>query len=716
MEQSVSLETADSPVATEPRRKRGRPSRIAVLFTATAFTGAALLFIVEPLIAKMLLPEFGGASSVWTLSTFFFQVAMLVGYLFIHFATKLGPRRQPWIQLALVIPALFFLPIALPAIETIATQEPFTRLLLTLTVAIGLPFLVLSTTGPLIQRWYSWTSGPRSDDPYFLYAASNGGSFVGLLSYPFLIEPLLSIQAQRNIWSIGFVLFLLLVAACGAVVLKENGKLKLVERAVESTRERVAKLGLRKQLWWIFLAFLPASLQLGLVSHLTTDVASFPLLWIIPLTIYLATMIVAFGRKSRVAPRWAVVASLVLALVSFLAIQFLDSPELGSIVLLTVILMLTLGVISYAAHGTLAADRPEPAHLTKYFVLISLGGAIGGAFNGLIAPFVFVDPLEFQLVLVASLGLLAAVTKERAHRISVIGLVLVLAVATVLVSQQDRAVNLVDGRSFYGAWNVADQGESRVFFHGTTTHGTQFLAPGKREIPTAYYALGGPLSEIVELTKDSNAQSEITVVGLGTGAMAAYGDERTAMNFIEVDQQVISVAEDEELFTYLSDARDRGTELKTTLGDGRLEAGKLPDGSQDLIAIDAFSSDSIPVHLLTEEAFGEYAEKLSSDGMLAVHISNRMFDLSPVVAANAEALGYEVFYKQGLGEKEADPALATWMVLTKSSEKAEALKALPAEHLELPDLQGDSAWEDYSDAPKKLWTDDHSSILEVFKR
>ena len=185
---------------------------------------------------------------MWTLSTFFFQLAMLVGYLFIHFATKLGPRRQPWIQLALVIPALFFLPIALPAIESIPTQEPFTRLLLTLTVAIGLPFLVLSTTGPLIQRWYSWTSGPRSDDPYFLYAASNGGSFIGLLAYPFLIEPAISLDAQRNVWSVGFVLFLLLVAACGFVVLRQNGKLKTTAEVVEIAKEKVAKLGLKRQL------------------------------------------------------------------------------------------------------------------------------------------------------------------------------------------------------------------------------------------------------------------------------------------------------------------------------------------------------------------------------------------------------------------------------------------------------------------------------------
>lgn len=710
----MTLETTDSTAVPTTERAPRRLSWIAVLFTATAFTGAALLFIVEPLIAKMLLPGFGGASSVWTLSTFFFQLAMLVGYLFIHFATKLGPRKQPWIQLALVIPALFFLPIALPAIETIPTQEPFARLLLTLTVAIGLPFLVLSTTGPLIQRWYSWTSGPRSDDPYFLYAASNAGSFIGLLSYPFLIEPLISLEAQRTIWSVGFVLFLLMVAACGFVVLRQNGKLKLVaQSAVEATREKVAKLGLKKQLWWIFLAFLPASLQLGLVSHLTTDVASFPLLWIVPLTIYLATMIVAFGRKSRVAPRWAIIAALGLSIASFFAIQAWSEPDLQSVILLTSLLMVTLAAVSYAAHGTLAAARPEPVYLTKYFVLISLGGALGGAFNGLIAPFIFVDPLEFQLVLVASLGLLAAITSETAHRIAIVILVVLLGLMTLSISGSEGGSNLREGRSFYGAWKVFEDGDKRVFSHGTTIHGTQFLDPAKRDVPTAYYALGGPLSQLVDLTK-ADGESSIVVVGLGTGAMAAYGDKKTSLNFIDVDQQVIDVAEDRSLFTYLSDARDRGAKIKATLGDGRLELEKLKDGSQDLIAIDAFSSDSIPVHLLTEEAFAEYVEKLTPDGMLAVHISNRMFNLGPVVSANAEALGYEVLAKTGLGDSEADPNLASWIVLTKDSSKMDALRALPADDLDGYASIFSGRWEPERSERGIRWTDDHSSILETF--
>lgn len=711
----MSQETVESPAVAAPTsRFTGKGIGIPILFMATAFTGAALLFIVEPLIAKMLLPEFGGASSVWTLSTFFFQVAMLIGYLFIHFATKLGPRRQPWLQLALVIPALLFLPIALPAIESIATQEPFTRLLLTLTVAIGLPFLVLATTGPLIQRWYSWTSGPRSDDPYFLYAASNAGSFIGLLSYPFLIEPYISLEAQRNIWSVGFVLFLVMVAACGAIVLKENGKLQVAAQAVEAVKEKAAKLGVRRQLWWIFLAFLPASLQLGLVSHLTTDVASFPLLWIIPLTIYLATMIVAFGRKSRKPPKFWIVAAIGLSIVSIFMIQTMEVSTVDSIVFLTALLMVTLAAVSYAAHGTLAADRPDTDHLTKYFVLISFGGALGGAFNGLIAPLFLFNPIEFQLVLATAMALLIALTTDRAHRIAITALVLILGIFVVAISSGSNAGAIKEGRSFYGAWTVYDTSDSRVFAHGTTLHGTQFLDDSKRDIPTSYYALGGPLSEIVDSAK-ADGEISATVVGLGTGAMAAYADSGDTMSFIDVDQQVIDVAENPQLFSYLGDARERGAEVATILGDGRLRVADLADGSQDLIAIDAFSSDSIPVHLLTLEAFEEYTAKLKDDGVLAVHISNRIFDLSPVVAANAEKLGYRVLLKSGLGDADANPAHASWMVLTKDEAKAEALQDLPRKSFENAG-ELDGYWRNISGSPGLLWTDDHSSILEAIAR
>lgn len=699
---------------------------IPIVFTLTSFIGASLLFIVEPLIAKMLLPEFGGSSSVWTLSTFFFQAIMLVGYLFIHFTSKSGPRRQPLWQLGLVIPALLFLPLSLPAMSSIPTQEPFTRILLTLVVLVGLPFLVISTTGPLIQKWYSWTNGPRNDDPYFIYAASNSGSFIGLLAYPFIIEPFVSLEAQRNLWSIGFVAFLLMVAFCGFIVFKQNRSVsaslkQAADKVGELSEIVVAKLSLKRQFWWIFLAFIPASLQLGLVSYITTDIASFPLLWIVPLTIYLATMIAAFARKSRKPPRWAIISGSVFALASIYVAVFSTSVNtLFSILFTMSLFMVTLALISYAAHGSLAADRPETAHLTKYFVLISLGGAIGGAFNGLVAPFIFKTPVEFPIVLALSLLMLAVFLKDKTHKYTLVTLIAIFAVLTASTGGFDsNKGSIAQGRSFYGAWNVVDfvakdGKELRQFSHGTTNHGSQIVNEDQKQIPTSYYALGGPLSNLVDEALQ-NDKPEITVIGLGTGAMAAYANEDTTMNFIEVDQQVIEVAEDPTKFTYLSDAKARGASIATILGDGRKMAEELEDGSQDLIAIDAFSSDSIPVHLLTEEAFSIYESKLKPGGIIAVHISNRVFDLEPVVLNNSEKIGFMALTKDGTGKLESFPNEARWMALTDDSSVADRLKAIPKLPVE-NESSAESAYDLWINTPKdKLlsWTDDHSSVLEA---
>jgi hypothetical protein len=703
--------------------------KIPIIFTLTSFIGAALLFIVEPLVAKLLLPEFGGSSSVWTLSTFFFQAIMLLGYLFIHFTAKLGPRKQPLWQLALVIPALLFLPLALPAMEGIPTQEPFSRILLTLVILVGLPFLVISTTGPLIQRWYSWTDSPRNDDPYFIYAASNAGSFIGLLAYPFLIEPFMSLDAQRDIWSIGFVAFLMLVGICGLIVIRQNKKAvsesltQVSKKTISTAGVIIEKLTFKRQVWWILLAFIPASLQLGLVSHITTDIASFPLLWIIPLTIYLATMIAAFARKSRKPPHWAIISGSVFAVVSVYIALAIDVTDPLLTLFIMILFMVTLALVSYAAHGSLAADRPSTTHLTKYFVLISLGGAIGGAFNGLIAPLVFTAPLEFPIVLIMSLLMLTILLKGHTLKYSMLillSLFSLIVVATGGFANKQGVVS--EGRSFYGSWEVRDQYANaekdilRTFSHGTTIHGDQLRAEGERSTPTSYYALGGPLSNLVDDAM-RNSNPEITVIGLGAGTMAAYANDETTMRFIEVDKQVIDVAENPEMFTYLSDARKRGATIETVLGDGRMMVEELEAGSQDLIVVDAFSSDSIPVHLLTEEAFAIYKSKLKPGGILAVHISNRVFNLEPVVVNNSEKLGFESLLKIGEGHPESKPYQATWMALTTDSTVVDRLKSIP----KLPSSQEDSLslydlWIDGAKDKTISWTDDHSSILEAIAK
>lgn len=687
-----------SPSVTKTSLKNYSKFLIPVFFTLTSFIGASLLFIVEPLIAKLLLPEFGGASSVWTTSTFFFQVLMLVGYLYVHASTKIGARKQPIIQIAIMLLTLLFLPIALPAMDTIPAQEPFVRLLLTLAIAIGVPFAVISTTGPLIQKWYSWTNSPRADDPYFLYAASNTGSFVGLLSYPFLIEPFTTLQQQKTLWSIAFSVFLFMVAICAIIVMTQNKKavIETGGKAVEKVVESVEKIHALRYLWWILLAFIPASLQLGVTTYLTTDIASFPLLWIIPLTIYLITMIIAFARKTHNPPKKTVIVAFVLSLIALTVFLFpqVYGGSFNRVIAAFIILLGAFAVISYASHAALAADRPSTSHLTVYFVLISLGGALGGLFNSLIAPFVFVIPLELPIVLGLTILLFISFKPEKTTLFSIISIV-ILAIVLLSGSVSRDATLVASGRTFYGAWQVHQYSNSRVFTHGTTVHGVQLSDPSKKNSPTAYYSEKGPLGDVIEHSEKTNS----TIIGLGVGTIAAYGETGDTMRFVEIDPSVVEVAENPELFTFLSDSK---AETESVVGDGRLVIQDFDNNTEDLIVLDAFSSDSIPVHLLTVEAFEEYDEKLVDDGVIAVHVSNRIFDLAPVLVNNGNELGYEVLIKQE-GENKGNEASATWVVLSKDAEK-------------IADFEKDD-WINITDYEEPLvWTDDHSSVLETVRR
>jgi spermidine synthase len=666
---------AGTPTQASATKKRiGLP----ILFTLTAFLGAALSFVVQPLIAKLLLPEFGGSSSVWTTSSFFFQVILLGSYLYVHGTTRFGPRVHPFLQWAIILPALFFLPLALPLAGTITAADPFVRLLFTLGVAIGVPFAVLATTGPLIQKWYSWAGGPRAEDPYFLYAASNAGSFIGLFAYPFLIEPFFTLDNQRLYWSIAFAAFLSLVVVCGIVVLT---KAKARQPVVAQAEAEVPRLRVPRQLWWILLAFIPASLQLGVTTYLTTDVASFPLLFIVPLGIYLATMIAAFARKSTKKPVWAIWSAVVLSVASL----FLALVPKTPIVLDFIVFLTTLAVVSYAAHGSLAADRPATKYLTRYFVYISLGGALGAAFNSFVAPLVFLEPLEFPLVLALTGVMVLPLLSKK-----LLGVLLVVIMLLPSLTQLTDSMAVERGRTFYGAWKINQFDGVRTFSHGTTIHGSQLLE--RPEIPTTYYAAGTPLADVMAIAP----RDATTLVGLGAGAIAAYGQSGEEMTFIEIDPSVIEVAENPELFTYLSDS---AAEITTREGDGRLALRETAPKSQGLIVLDAFSSDSIPVHLLTEEAFREYTERLTDDGVLAVHISNRIFDLAPVVISHARELGYTPLYKVSTGDKSSNGTSATWMVLAQDAKQVDAFKA--------------DGWEDASNGPQLRWTDDHSSVLEA---
>lgn len=718
----------------------GRPRRWLIpLFATTSFVGAALLFVVQPLVARLILPRYGGSATVWSTSNLFFQTALLVGYLYAHAATRrLGPRLQPALHLGVLLLPLVALPIVVPAgAAPGADTSPALWLLRTLTLMVGLPFAVISTTGPLLQRWYSWTGDRRSDDPYFLYATSNLGSFGGLLAYPFLVEPFLSLDQQRLWWSWGFGLFLVLMAACGVVTLRSRA-----HTLASAVASRPGRLPARRVATWLALAFLPSSLMLGVTAHISTDVAAIPLMWVVPLAIYLATFVVAFARTTRGAH--ARVRSWAAAVAGLAAVAYFLSASLPAAALIAVDLTL-LAVVAYAAHSTLAALRPEPSQLTAFYLVVTLGGALGGVLNGLVAPALFTWVWEYPAIVAASallavgsgarpwgllarryhpafvifletslaaLLLFAAVAGMSALRntpwmalalLGVLGLSvllarrplsLALAVALVLVTLTVAGpAHLYRDRTFYGSYTVTEAAGVRTFSHGTTVHGTQHVGDQSRE-PTTYYARSGPVGDVY---RELPRFPRVGLVGLGAGTLAAYGQEGQAFTFYELDPEVVRIARDPALFTYLADS---DADVRTVVGDGRLRLAEAEPGSYDLLVLDAFSSDSIPVHLLTREAFELYRRVLAPDGVLLVHVSNRVFNLEPVVAAAGDNLGWSV----AVGSGRADALGATqseWIALAATQSRLAPLLTL-------------ENWRQPRPA-RQVWTDDYSSVLTVLR-
>lgn len=729
-------------VAVAPGPERVVPRVwLPVLFGVTAFLGAGLLFVVQPLVARLLLPAYGGSATVWSTSSLFFQVLLLVGYLYAHWSTVLlGSKRQPLLHGAVLLLPLLALPVALPADAVPdADRSPVLWLLWTLALMIGLPFAVVSTTGPLLQRWYSWTSGPGSDDPYFLFAASNVGSFGGLLAYPFLIEPFVSLDTQRLAWSAGFVVFVLLTATCALVARRDS-----VGADVSREPEVRTPLARGRMLRWMWWSFLPSGLMLAITAHIATDVASLPLLWVVPLAIYLATFVAAFSVRARgtsgTASRAAVAVTYVLAIAS------LGSAFSMNVAFSVGIAMLALALTGFAAHRRLANDRPEPVHLTTYYVVIAVGGALGGLVNGMLAPLVLDRVLEYPLLLAVTPLLVLGLPREvtcldrfvSRNQLAWAGILVGLATATavpiateglggglplvtllaggtltglIVFRTLTRPAVMVIGlvllggvplvyaqvgalhqsRTFYGSYRVLGTDDSHYLIHGTTVHGSQLLGERSME-PTTYYERSGPLGDIFR-TLDHR---RTVIVGLGAGGIAAYSEADTHMTYIEIDPEVERIARDPDLFTYLRDAQGK---VDVEIGDGRLKMAEEPDGSVNLMILDAFSSDAIPVHLLTQDAIETYTDKLDSNGVLVVHISNRIFDLRPVLAGAAEGLGLSAEF--GSADAEGDRAASEWVALAKDPENLEALDALPQ-------------WRPLDVDPVE-WTDDRASILQVFR-
>jgi SAM-dependent methyltransferase len=701
-------------------------------FGSAALLGSALLFLIEPMIVKMILPRLGGSPSVWLTALVFFQATLLVGYAYSHASTnRLRPRLHAVSHVILMLIPLLFLPVALPTGWIPPPGAGPLWVFVLLIAAIGLPFFVLSTVSPVLQRWYSYVR--EGSDPYFLYAVGNLGSLLGLLAYPLIVERFVGIRWQSRIWSLGYVAFLLAAASCAWMV-GRSGKGGGAEP--EEARRPIA---LVTQVRWVLLAFVPSSLLLGVTSYLTAEVGSFPLLWVIPLAVYLITFIVAFARTDR--PVAAVGSTLlkVAALVAFVAWAMRLTRPLWALVALHCALLLAAGL---AAHGRLYDERPDPANLTRFYLLVSLGGVLGGMFNALVAPFIFVLPIEYPLVLLLALvirGVGDGETRSPRSLFAPAGVAAALMVAMAVLS---RVLNLPDGlayglvlgapvlylltvrhalgfaiafavllllrppvyteaiyasRTFFGVYRVEEVDGERKLFHGMTVHGTQWLGERSRE-PTAYYHRGGPLGDVFELEPDD---TRMVILGLGAGGISAYGGPDASITFVEIDPEVVRIASDTSLFTYLSESPSN---IEVLVGDGRLGVADLPDGSVDLLIVDVFTGDAIPVHLITIEALREYRRLLSPAGKIVIHLSNRYFELEPVVAAVAEATGLQgVTRGYEAGEDVEGAVNSQWAVFAPDGRLLEELRST-------------AGWRALRrEEGVRGWTDDYSNLLAVIR-
>jgi hypothetical protein len=719
---------------------------------------AFLLFSVQPLIGRLALPVFGGTPAVWATSLFFFQTVLLLGYLYAHVSVTRFGSRGPVIHLALAALAVVSLVVGPTQLAALRMDGllPVIDLVRILLLTIGLPAFVLTATTPLVSGWLDAVREEGAGgDPYWLYALSNAGSLLALLAYPLIIEPRLGLGTQREAWAVAYAVLVALLALAAARSIGALGRRRVAERAI------VADSGITwsRRGRWLLLAAVPSGLLSAVTMFITTDFVAAPLLWVAPLAIYLASFIVAFSPRGGRLIGLALVAA-----PAAITLLWVPYGSAGGWPIL-VILALELGafaVVATALHGRLAQDRPASRHLTEFYLVLSIGGALAAAFVALFAPLVFPAVWEYPILLVAALAGLAVTAAPRvAARRTGRGLdfgpffagfrgrVLPYAAAGVVVAAllvwtgalaSEAAIRwlLVGGlillvgskpwfltgatafvlalatfvlqppaefrdRTFFGVTEVQrlpDEGRV-ILFHGTTVHGAQLTDPELRRVPTAYFSEEGPAGDLFAVSRDrADGGLDAGVVGLGAGTMAAYIDAETTMTFYEIDPVVIEVASDPRYFTYLSDAPRTP---KVHLGDGRLLLEETPADAFDILFMDAFSSDSIPVHLLTVEAIRDAARTVRDGGVIAFQVSNRYYDISPAVAAGAASAGLTALERAHSPSEAALEAGATpshWVAASSDPETIAALRA--------------RGWTDARVAPRPF-TDDYADLLAYLK-
>jgi hypothetical protein len=672
-----------------------------LLYACTIFLSAFLLFQVQPLIAKMILPWFGGSAAVWTSCVLFFQLLLLLGYLYAHWSIRyLRPKMQTIVHLGLLAASVLMLP-AIPSTgwKPAGGEDPTLRIFGLLGATIGLPYFLLSTTGPLVQAWFVRERTAPGGTPYRLYALSNLGSMLALLSYPILVEPFLATRTQGYGWSGGYLVFVLL---CGFTSWRGWAAAPVL---TEQSAGETEPPGIGLMLIWVGLAASASTLLLAVTNHLSQNVAAIPFLWVLPLALYLLSFILCFDGDGWYKRAWFLrLLAVALASMAYALYSNKDLPLYVTLPLFAIGLFISCMV----CHGELARLKPDPRYLTLFYLMVSIGGAIGGVFVGLIAPNLFNGYYELPLGLIFCAALVLIVLRrdlETKWRLGWLAALVYVAALTVSVGYQlkkSQGTNRVAVRNFYGGLRVSDGGSgrdaTRTLTHGTIIHGEQLLAPERRREATTYYGPDTGVGLAIR-SLDPNSPRHVGVIGLGAGTLASYGRLGDRFRFYEINPLDIRLARSQ--FSFLADCQ---AQLDIVLGDARLSLEREPDQNFDVLAVDAFSSDSIPVHLLTLEAFRLYFRHIKPEGALAVHVSNLYLNLDPIVELAAGALDKQTrVIDSGDDEDVTGVFAATWVVVTGNRrffEKPEfkAPKAKPM-------------------APKGLrtWTDDYSNLFRILK-
>jgi SAM-dependent methyltransferase len=668
-----------------------------MIYAATIFLSSFLLFLVQPLIARLILPWFGGSAAVWTTCMLFFQVMLLAGYAYAHFLTRrlAASRLERIVHTLLLFAALALLPIAPgESWKPLGEEEPITRILLLLLATVGLPYFLLASTSPLLQAWF--VRARPGQDPYRLFAVSNLASLLALVGYPFVVEPFLTAREQVNLWSWLFVAFAVLCALLAWRTPHGTSAVETTHRSPAPTRSQYVL--------WLALSATGSALLLAVTNHLTQNVASVPLLWLAPLTLYLLTFILTFEGRGWYRPNmlWA----MVLAALGLMAWMLVGEKYRYDLAIQLAVFLPGLFIACFFCHGELYRSRPAPEHLTAFYLTVSAGGALGGLAVAVVAPLVFNGYYELGVGLVAA-ALLAALRFRPlglAPAVLALGVLLGVSASAAHDGFRQQENVLVAKRGFYGVLKVkeygatGEEGHLRRLVHGTIMHGEQYLHDDRRRGLTTYYQQTAGIG--LAIAAKQGRPVRVGVIGLGTGTIAAYGREGDVFRFYEIDPHVLEIARRD--FTYLGDSPAK---IEVALGDARLSLEREQPQSFDVLAVDAFSSDAIPVHLITREALGVFLRHVKPDGIVAFHVSNRFLDLIPVVARIAREQGaHTVLVRDDPDEEDEQRSRTDWVLVSRDESALRAEKIVAG---------GGAAAEDRPEW--RTWTDDYSNLVQILK-